>query len=324
MLLITTQYAVDEQLMEKYVSDIRRRYGKFSNPETAGENDILYGEFVELNDDGTEKEGGVKTTTTLAIDLIKDNATKAKFTGLKKDDSVTFNPVKALDNSTEVSAMLGITKEAAEQLKADFEFTVNSVNHIEKAELNQEFFDKLFGEDNVHSEDEFNERVKEDIAKNFTADSDRKLQNDMVLRLLEKQNLELPEAFLKRWLMAANEKPLTDEQLEKEFPEYAKGLKWRLIENHIIKENGLQVNPEEAKAYVHDMIRSQFAQYGQANMDEETLKSLTANYLKKEEQARKVYENISSRKVFDTLKATFTLNNKAVAYDEFVKAVNTL
>ena len=314
--------AVDEEMMDRYITDVRRRYGKFSNPEVAEEIDILYGDFEELNADGSAKEGGAKSTTTLAIELIKDASEKAKFVGLKKDDSVVFNPKKALENETELAAMLRIEKSQVAEISDNFKFTVKSVNRIEKAELNTELFDKIYGEGTVQTEAEFQAAVKSDIQRMYRNDSERKLQGDMRTQILEKISINLPDEFLKRWILTANEKPVSNEELENEYPEYAKGLKWRLIENMVIKSNDLQVTSEEVKDYIRSMMQMQFAQYGQQNVEPEVMEKMVENYLKQEEQTRRAVENIASSKVFDFLKGIFTIEEKEIPLEEFTKAVN--
>lgn len=317
------QIEVNEELLDKYVSDIRRKYGKFSNPETASAGDILYGEFQELNADGSVKEDGIKNTATLSLDFIKE-AERQKFIGKAKDEQVVFNPATAIDNLTELASMLGIKKEEAENIKSDFRYTIQTVNRIEKAELNQEFFDKIYGTGIVNSEAEFFEKVKEDIVNIFRVDADRKLKFDIVEKLLQQTSIQLPDEFLKRWLQAANEKPITPEQISAEYDSYAKGLRWRLIENQIIKEKGIEINPDELKDYTRGFIRSQFAQYGQMNFDDNMVEDMVKRYMSKEEQVRKMYESLADQKVFEWLKSTFTLKNKTLPYDDFIKAVSTL
>jgi trigger factor len=314
---------IDDEMFNRYQADIRRKYGKFSNPETSEPGDILYGDFEELNADGSAKEDGIKNTSTIALEFIKNEGEQQKFIGLKQGDVIVFNPAKAVDNITEMAGMLGVTKETAEEIRSDFRYTVKTINRIEKAELNQELFDKIYGTGIVTTEAEFNDRVREDIKSLFRADSDRKLKSDIVERLLAQTNVALPDSFLKRWLLAANEKPVTPEQIEEEYDSYAKGLKWRLVENTIIKDNNIQVTPEELKEFAKQMIRNQFAQYGQMNMDDDTLNGMVDRYLGKEEQVRKMYENLADQKVFEFLRSTVTLREKEVSYDEFIKAVST-
>jgi trigger factor len=314
---------VDDTMLEKHVTDIRRRYGKFSNPEVSEVSDILYGEFQELNADGTVKEDGIKTTSTLAIELVKNKAAQSKFVGVKKDDTVTFSLTKDIENVSEISAMLGIDKERASSLTSDFNFTVTSINRIEKAELNQDLFDKLYGAGVVNSEQEFYDRAKEDISSMFNADADRKLKFDIVERLLAKANLSLPDQFLKRWIKAANEKEISEEEISKEYDAYAKGLKWRLIENKLIKDNNIQITADEVKEYARNLFRNQFAQYGQG-IDEAMLDSMVTRYLGKEEQVKKLYENLADQKTFDFLKSSVNLKKIEVDYDEFVKQVSSI
>lgn len=310
--------AVDADLTDKYLSDLRRRFGNFSNPEESTERDILWGDLTEL-ENGTEKEGGIKTTTTIVIELVKDEKVKASLLGLKIGDSVTFNPKTAIDNETEVAAMLRIPKEELANLNSDFTLKISTINRIEKAELNQEFFDKVYGAGTVTGEEEFLVKIKEDVSKAFETDANRHLNKTIQDSLIEKTGMNLPDEFLKRWIMAVNEKPVTAEQIEAEYTSYSKELKWRLIENKIAGDQGLQVTTDEIKAFVRDMIRRQFAQYGQDNLEDAILDKMSENYLKQQEEVRKIVETISSEKVFNWMKEQVSLSEKVVNYDEFVK-----
>ena len=312
---------VDEELFNKYLDDIRRRYGKFSRPESVEEGTILYGKFEELNDDDSVKDTGLSTTTTISLDLIKDETTKKDLIGLKKDDTTKINIKEAFESTAEISSMLNISKEEAENLKSNFKFSIISINRIEKAEINQELFDKIYESGTVNSEEEFNEKVKEEIWKIFEVDADRKLKNEISDYLLEDINPQLPDDFLKRWLMAVNENPITPEQMEKEYLNYAKHIKLQLIESKIARENNIEVKQEEIQAFARQLIRNQFAQYGQMNPEEDKVEELANSYLQKSDRIRQIYETLIERKAFEYLKSFFTLNVIELPHDEFLKVV---
>lgn len=314
---------VDEDLIEKYVNDLRRRYGKFSNPETSGLGDILYGDLEEVDDNSNPIENGLKNTTAIAIDLIKDEDIQKQLLGLKKEDELVFNLAKALDNTTELAAVLGITKDKAAEVNSNFKLHVKTINKVEKAELNQEFFDKIYGPSVVTDELGFRDKVKEEIVRIFDTDSERKLKADMVERMLSKFNLSLPDEFLKKWLMAANEKPLTKEQVDKEYENYAKSLRWRLIENKILKDYHLHITDDEIKEYAKKLVRNQFANYGHAGVDEEKINEVAERYLKENHEAHKIKDSIAEEKVFDLLKSNFKIETQEMPYDEFIKLLRT-
>src|ERR1700752_1003172 len=263
---------IDDELVEKYLKDVKRNYGKPSNPEVAEAKDVLYIDIVELDADNNIVAGGVFKSTSIGIDRLKNEAAKAKLTGLKKDDKVVINANDLYDSAVDKSISLGIDKEVAENFNANLQITVRNIARMEDAELNQELFDKIYGAGTINSLEEFKEKIKSELALMFAQDTDRKFIETVEKTLVEKLNITLPDDFLKRWLMAVNEKPLTKEQLEAEYPAYAKSMQWKLIENKIIKNNNIAVTADEAKEEAKSYIRSQFARYGQTPEENEVSK----------------------------------------------------
>ncbi|HLC83741.1 MAG TPA: trigger factor [Bacteroidia bacterium] len=310
---------VDESLVNKYVTDIAKRYGKVENVEISEETDLLNGDFVELDATGEILPGGIFKTGSLFLDRVKDEATKKALIGLKKEDKVVVDAQKLSENAADLAALLGIDKEKAESLNCKLQFTVKGVSRLAAAEINQEFFSKIYGEGNVTTEEEFREKIKGELAGMFVNDSERKFYNEVVEYLMNKINFNLPTEFLKRWIVAANDKPVTFEQVDAEFENYSKGLKWQLIENKIIKENDLQVTNEEVVEYTKELILQQFAQMGQGPMGDEELNQTAQRVLSNQEEAKKLYEKLYGQKVMTLFKTKFTLENKEVAYDDFFK-----
>ena len=310
---------VDDELVNKYMTDIAKRYGKVENVEVSEETDLLNGDFVELETNGEILAGGVFKTGSLFLDRVKDETTKKALIGLKNDDKVVVEAQKLAENPDDLAALLGIDKAQAETLNSKLQFTVKGISRLAAAEINQEFFNKIYGEGNVTSEEEFKAKIKDELGNMFVNDSDRKFYNDVVEHLMNKINFDLPTAFLKRWIVAANEKPVTFEQVDAEFDNYSKGLKWQLIENKIIKDNEIQVSNEEVVEHTKELILQQFAQMGQGNMGDEELNQTAQRVLSNQEEAKKLYEKLYGQKVMTLFKTKFTLENKEVAYDDFFK-----
>lgn len=307
---------VDEELIEKYLKDVKKNYGKPSNPEVAEASDVLYIDIVELDADNNIVAGGVFKSTSIGIDRLKNESAKAKLIGAKKDDKIIINANELYDSSVDKSISLGIDKEVAENFASNLQLTVRNIARMEDAELNQELFDKLYGAGNVNSLEEFKAKIKSELEMMFAQDTDRKFIENVEKTLVEKLNISLPDDFLKRWLMAVNEKPITKEQLETEYPAYARSMQWKLIENKIIKNNEINVTLDEARDEAKSFILSQFARYGQVP-DAAEVNKIADQILAKQEEAQKIFEGLYSKKVLDLLKNTCKLETKEVSYNEF-------
>lgn len=307
---------IDDELVEKYLKDVKRNYGKPSNPEVAASSDVLYIDIVELDNENNIVAGGVFKSTSIGIDRLKNEAAKSKLIGATVDSKIIISANELYDSAVDKSISLGIDKEFAETFNSNLQLTVRNIARMEDAELNQELFDKLYGAGTITSESEFRDKIKSELALMFAQDTDRKFIEGVEKTLVEKLNIALPDDFLKRWLMAVNEKPLTKEQLDIEYPAYANSMKWKLIENKIIKGNNITVGIDEAKAEAGNFVRSQYARYGQTP-DETEVAKIADSILSKQADAQKIFEGIYSRKVLDVLKTSCKLENKEVSYNEF-------
>lgn len=312
---------VDEKFVDEKIDEMRRRYGKFSTPETSEETDWLYGTFTELNEDGSVKEDGIKNNASMLIEAVKLKKDKKQFVGLKIGSTVDFNPSEIMTNLTDVAAMLGKPKEEVEAVKAKFRYEIINVNRVVLAEMNQEFFDKAYGKGTVTTEADYKAKVKEDYEKMYASESDRKFLNDVSEKLIEKSKMVLPEAFLKKWIKNAGETKLTDEQIESEFHSYAVSLKWQIIENAILRENKIEVKEEELMDYAKGLVKTQLAMYGKTDSTDEELASIALNVFKNKEELKKLYDKLYDDKLTAFFKEKVDLKVKEVNFDKFLEEI---
>ena len=314
-----TQYVIkaDKETLEARIKNIRKSYGKMTNPDVSADGDVLYAELVQLSPDGSVFDGGVSNTTSVRLDQVQDAKVKKSLIGLKKDDVVTLDIQKAYNNdATRIAAILKVDDETAAGLESNFRLTVKNVNRLEESDLNQEFFDKLFGEGTVTTEDEFRAKITEEVEAMFAQDAERKLQNDLYKLAIEKATFQLPDEFLKRWLKATNEK-LTEEELTGGYEDFAKNLKWTLVENKIIKDNKIEIKYEEVFAAAKQRLDAQFRMYSPQPLSEEQLGQYTVQYLQNRDEANKIFEEVKAVKALDYLKSVVTLENKEVDAKDF-------
>ncbi|HEY9003053.1 MAG TPA: trigger factor [Mucilaginibacter sp.] len=314
-----TQYVIkaDKETLEARIKNIRKSYGKMTNPDVSADGDVLYAELVQLSPDGSVFDGGVSNTTSVRLDQVQDEKVKKSLIGLKKGDEVTLDIQKAYNNdATRIAAILKVDDETAAELKSNFRLTVKNVNRLEESDLNQEFFDKLFGEGTVTTEEEFRTKITEEVETMFAQDAERKLQNDLYKLAIDKATFQLPDEFLKRWLKATNEK-LTEEELTGGYEDFAKNLKWTLLENKIIKDNKIEIKYEEVFALAKQRLDAQFRMYSPQALSEEQLGQYTVQYLQNRDEANKIFEEVKAVKALDYMKSVVTLDKKEVDAKDF-------
>lgn len=310
---------VADKDVDKYVNDVAKRYGKMSNPDVAEADDMLFGKFEELDGTGNIKEGGINHTSVVIIEAVTDKKLQKSLVGAKSGDTFDLDPRTISANENDQAAALGVDVATFKNIISKFRFTVDKVNRVMPAELNTELFDKLYGPGNVKDEAAFRAKIADELGRGLSVDADRKLKADIQEELIKKLKLDLPNEFLKRWIKASNEKPITNEQIEAEYEDYAKGLKWQLIENKIIKDNNVKVEHEEVIEHTKGLLKQQMAGMGMPTDDDEQLTETSNRVLQNEEEARNIYMMMYDNKLMTLYKNTFKLKEKEISYDDFVK-----
>ena len=310
----------DAKLVDGYCTDIAKRYGKMSNPEVSVEGDLIFCAIAQLDVDGNVMSNGISNEATVAMEYIADAKIKKQFVGVKKDDVLKVNVMKAFTNHSDLGSMLNVSHDALHNLTSEeFQFTVKNINQLAPAELTTELFDKVYGEGTVKDVKEFKAKVQAEAEGQFVGESDRMLKNDIVTYFIEKLKLQMPDDFLKRWLVQTSEQPITMEVLATEYDMYAKSLQWQLIENKILENYEVKVTQEDVLNQAKKLISSQMKQYGQPEGDDAQLTDIATNILKNEEERKKIYDQIFDERTLVVYKENFKLTEKNISYDEFVK-----
>jgi trigger factor len=309
--------AVDEKMIENGVEMHSRRFGSNQPSEIVEEKELLKGDFTQIDSEGkTVEEGITSENVAISLEYMADEDSKKKFIGAKKGDVIVFNPSKAFANKSDLASMLNISKDDAENLDSDFQFKITEITKFTNAELNQELFDKVFGEGTIASEEEFKNRIKEDIEKQLLNDSDYKFLIDVKEKLVKKADINLPETFLKRWILATNSE-MSEDQVEKDFANYVDEFKWQLIKSRLTEENELKVEQEEVMDFAKQQALIQFQQYGLMDVPEEYLNNYAQQMMQNQEEQRRIFERMMDNKVVAYLKETIKIEEKDVTPDEF-------
>lgn len=309
-----THYKISptKEMVLEQITNMRKQYGKLISKEVAEAGDMMKGTFAN-------EERALEKEATVELDTLKGKTNLNKFIGAKVGDVITVNTKGLFEEDRLLVSTLGIAHEERETLDIEVAFTVSEVNHQELAELNQEFFDKLYGEGQIKTAEELEKRVHEDGEKQFVQHSDQHLLNAITEHLLEDTKFELPAAFLQKWIQASGENPLTEEEAKAEYEKSEKGLRFQLIEGKIINDNNLQVTFEELKAHAKELIKTQMAQFGQLNPEDKELEDIAARILGNQEEVRRISDQLMSQKMLTYFKENVKLKVKEVSFEDFIK-----
>ena len=317
------KYAVtiDDSILDKEMENIQKRLGeRVYEEEKITEEDLVKFSAKEKEGDAI-KEDGISSEFSILVSDIADEEAKKLLLSKKKGEAVELDLLqleKDRDEQYVKRYYLNLQEEQEWEFHNDFELTIEEVSHIQPAELNQEFFDKFFGEGEVSSEEEAREKVAENFKANYNNQADALLFRDFQEDLMEKNQLELPDSFLKRWILASNEN--ADEAvIEKEYDLFAKNLQWTLIKSKIAKQNEVEITEEELKEGLRNRIRSYFGASPYANDD--LIEGMLPRLMEDRQQLEQIQEELLSNKLHDVIAEAVEVKEKPIDTDAFEEII---
>ncbi|HLN20456.1 MAG TPA: trigger factor [Bacteroidales bacterium] len=311
--------SIDDKMRNDYIENYTRRFGELRQVDSIEDKDVVKGSVAAIDEAGNVKpEGPAADETSIGIDVIKEESIKTLFIGKKPGETVDFDLRTAYPNDYEIAGILKMKSEEVKDINGSFRFTVNEISRFFPSEINKELFDKIYGEDVVKTEEEFKNKVEEEIASNLLRETEYKLMLDLKQLAISRNDVKFPEEFLKKWLLKVNEK-VTAEQIEQEFDSFKKDLRWQLFKNKVARENEVKITEEELVAEASKITRYQFQQYGLYYATDEQIEKYAKETLKREEDAKRIADKIVEDKVIAILREKVTLEDKSISSEDFNK-----
>ncbi len=299
---------VSAEAKKEMKDNLLRQFGSLTDAEQAGEDDFVIVDFAQ---EGKTVEGsyvGVKNV---------EGEAKSKFFGAKVGDQFDVNVNEAFTNESDRAYMLKVKKEELASLAPEFHVTVKEVKTFAPAEENQETYDKIFGENQVHNAEEFDKAVTARLEENYKQESDYKLSKDLREYLVKKADIKLPEEFLKRWLFNINDGKFSKEEIEKEAPAFFEDFRWQMVRGYIMQKFDLKIEEKDVHEAAQAYVAYQYASYGMGNVPEAILKDSVARVLQDENTSRRIVENVEATKVIEAVKGAVTLKAEKVSVEDF-------
>jgi trigger factor len=306
--------SADDKMINGQVTRIQKQFGTPIPQEAVTQDSDISGTFV--ND-----AKGINNTTTISLAIFKDKKTADKFIGKKVGDVVTVNTKGLFEDDHQLMDVMKVNHDDVHGLEVDIDFTIESINGTNLAELNQELFDKLFGAGTIATLEELKAKIKEDAENHLAQQSEQKLMGDVTDFLIENTKFDLPDAFLKKWLQTVGEKKLSPAEAEMEYAKSEKGLRFQLIEGKALAQSNIQLNFEDLKAFTTKNIRQQMAQFGQTNPTDADVESIVARVLSNQEEVKRLSDQVVAEKMLELFKEKANPTTKEVTYDQFVAAM---
>ncbi len=299
---------VSAEAKKEMKDNLLRQFGSLTDAEQAGEDDFVIVDFAQ--------EGKTVQGSYVGVKNVEGEA-KSRFLGAKVGDQFDVNVNEAFTNESDRAYMLKVKKEELASLAPEFHVTVKEVKTFAPAEENQETYDKIFGENQVHNAEEFDKAVTARLEENYKQESDYKLSKDLREYLVKKADIKLPEEFLKRWLFNINDGKFSKEEIEKEAPAFFEDFRWQMVRGYIMQKFDLKIEEKDVHEAAQAYVAYQYASYGMGNVPEAILKDSVARVLQDENTSRRIVENVEATKVIEAVKGAVTLKAEKVSVEDF-------
>ena len=311
---------LEDEMIESQIDSYRRNFGTYDKVNEIAEEDMVRGTVTELAD-GKPKEGGIVVEEAILMPkYIKGKREQSKFIGSELNKTIVFNPKKAYKGAdAEIASFLKVDKEIAKEITADFQFEIKEISRYKEAELNKELFDKVFGQDNIASEEAFREKIKSTLTDTYAEQSEYLFTVDVNILIMKKTgDVILADNILKRWLLASNDEN-TLEKVEEDYPKIVNDLVLHLAKQQVIKNNDLKVEDDDLEDMAKKITKAQFAQYGMMTVPDDLLVQYAKDMLKKEDTRQNIFDRASEEKMVKWIKEQVKVETKEVTREEFEK-----
>jgi trigger factor len=312
---------IDDKIIDEEVDNLRRRYGRLVSTERITGNEIVSVNLIELDENGKHLDGGITKNSSFSAEIVSDEPTLSTLKAAKVGDLLALDAKHLTKDNKDLAAMLGLKPEDMAEQNTLFEVEILEIRKMELAELNEDFFEKVYGPDAVSSESQMREKIKADLEGVFRKNEEVTFMNKVYDHLMATINPEFPVAFLKRWLKLSSEKSLSDDQWDTEMGNYINSLKYRMIQNRLFQANNVELNYEDLVNHTKSLLLENYVRYGipTDTIPEEEIMQSVIRILKDEEQRNEIQSQVTELKFQQIIFGLVTKNEKEVTYEEFVQ-----
>lgn len=294
---------------DSYVKSLRERHGNYITPEAIEAEDSCSVKYKV----GEEDKDGF-----LFIRDLKEDAQKV-FIGKKMGESFTLSLKEAFTSNVTLARFLKLQN--AEELEAEndynYEITIKHIGRIELAELNDEFFAKAYPDGSVKNEADMYAEADKVIVEQYKTELNRQFMNDAIEMLIDNVKFELPDDFIKRFIVMS-QKDMTMESVEEKYSDYERAFRWQIIEGKLVEGADVNVKMDDVKAYFREyFIKNYFGNFNAEDVNDrvnELVEQAAAN----QEYVKSVYDMLFDEKLTELLRSKLNIDHKEGDVKAFV------
>jgi len=311
--------SVTDEMVAEEVERLRTRYGNMSEPETVqGEETVLNVTFVETDAQGAEIEGGIRKDNSVLLKYFKESF-RQNVLGTKKDDTLQLSLDEAFDDKEKQWILQDLAIDSATD--KHFKLLITKLGLVEPRELNEEFFKQLFPNEEIKTEEDFKARVKDELQKQWDAESRNQLQHNLYHVLLDHTQIDFPAEFLKRWLKTQGKEGAvkSDEEVEAEFPTFINQLRWTLITDELIKKGGIEVSQDELRQFAKQQLFGYMGMAAAADEEQDWVRDYIDRMMKDRKYVEDAYNRLQTQKMFDWAEGQVNAVETPVSKEDFTR-----
>lgn len=306
----------DEQVNNE-ISYLTRQYGTLSEPTEVADEDLMYGNITRVSTPEVEA-----FESTIFLQAIENKKIKKEFIGKKAGDSLTLDLKKAFDKkNSDIAKTLKIKEEEVADADTNINFEITRISRITPSEINEELYAKIFPGENFASEADFIAKVKTQLSSQFAESTRQKFMNDAITELVNNVEVDVPHDFMKKWLIQSN-KETTAEIVDAEYEKSLDSIKWQLIENKLVQDNGINVSRQDIKDFIMDFFRNNYFKNSTDEDLEERLSTLAESSMKQEKDVKNIYDQLFDKKIEAALRGVLPVTQKSVTSEQFMEMVS--
>ena len=300
---------VTDKEIDTQIEHLRGHFGTYEVSESISEKSQISGTFFN------EAEQ-VDKFFTFAAKQLGEKAFEA-LKGKKVGDQLSLSTKGLFKDPHLLMQALEKPHDVVHDLDIEVTFTIEKIEDQVLADMNEEFFQKVYPD--TTTEADFREKVAKSIKEDFDHSSDVRLLDDATEMLIEKTKFDLPADFLKRWIRATSENPITEEEAAEDYEKSEKGLRYQLIEGKIVEQNNLQVSYQEIRDFTENAIRAQMARFGLFEIGKKELDNFVNNTLKERAEVERIHRELTGGKLIEFYKEKANLNKIEIDIDSFIE-----
>lgn len=314
--LVHYKVKVSDSMLEDEVQRITKRYGTAIDAETISHKEnVVILKLQNADAAGNAAEGALNENRNIAVEQLPAKL-QEQLMGKNTGETLVFVPAEVCTEE-ELPAFLKNVLNGMDAAEASnpVHLTVTGIKIQQPRELDALFFSEVFPNESILDESAFREKLRQELSQHYTRLAENRMNDEIYEILVHTTPIDLPVPFLKRWMAEGQEKRLSPEQVEHDFPGFNHQLRWTLVSDKLIRDANLNVSQEEVIGELKSRVLGYFGM--ESGEEAPWMDSYMQKMAKDEKTMNETYRQMLFGRLFENLRGRFLVEEKEVTEEEF-------